>query len=101
MSSNPKLDAALQVLKDAGHPVGAVKPPAEDGEFRIMIDGVFRTFEEVFEMAEEENHKPRKAARTGEYVLLTVAPKTRRGTLGDARVEYGRLEYLFHLDPRF
>ncbi len=43
----------------------------------------------------------RKAPRTGEYVCLIVAPKTRRGTLGEAIIEYGRLEYLFELDPRF
>jgi len=37
----------------------------------------------------------------GKYVCMIVAPKTRKGTLVDAKVEHGRLEYLFEHDPRF
>ena len=36
-----------------------------------------------------------------ESVRLVLAPETRTGTIQDAHLEYGRLEYFFHLDPRF
>ena len=56
MNSNPRLDAALTILRDAGHHIGdAHIPPAQDGNaMRIWIDGVPCTFEDVFKMAAEE-----------------------------------------------
>jgi hypothetical protein len=37
----------------------------------------------------------------GRNVRLVEAPRTSIGTIRDARLEYGHVEYLFHLDPRF
>jgi hypothetical protein len=37
----------------------------------------------------------------GQYVRMLIAPRTRNGTITDTRVEHGRVEYLFHHDPRF
>jgi hypothetical protein len=98
-SSNPRLDPALQVLEDAGHTVGSAG--LVDGEMLIAIDNVLRTFEEVFQMADDEGRKPKPGPLTGEYVRLILAPSTRMGTLGDAIVEHGHLQYLFQPDGRF
>jgi hypothetical protein len=55
MSSNPRLDAALTILRDAGHQIGdAHIPPQDVAAMRIWIDGVPCTFEDVLKMAEEE-----------------------------------------------
>jgi hypothetical protein len=56
MSSDPKLDVALKILKLAGHQIGdAHIPPPQDGHaMRISIDGVPCTFEGVLKMVEEE-----------------------------------------------
>jgi hypothetical protein len=56
MSSDPKLDVALKILKLAGHQIGDARiPPSLHGDaMRVWIDGVPRTFEDVFKMAEEE-----------------------------------------------
>jgi|HubBroStandDraft_3_1064219.scaffolds.fasta_scaffold343622_1 hypothetical protein len=57
MSSDPKLDVALKILKLAGHQIGDahIPPPLHGGDaMRVWIDGVPCTFEDVFKMAEEE-----------------------------------------------
>jgi hypothetical protein len=57
MSSDPRLDVALTILRDAGHQIDdAHIPPLQDGEvmMRIWIDGVPCTLRSVFRMAEEE-----------------------------------------------
>ena len=56
MSSNPRLDAALTILRDADHQIGdAHIPPIQEGNaMRIWIDGVPCTLEGVFKMAAEE-----------------------------------------------
>ena len=98
MSSSAELDKALRALKDAGHEVGAPHVTGA-GEVRIPIDHTARTYEEIYQMA--ANLQPHEAERTGEYVRMVAAPNTRMGRLGLARVELGRLEYLFHHDTRF
>jgi hypothetical protein len=35
-----------------------------------------------------------------QYVRLTMAPRTRIGTLIDTKTEHGHTEYLFHQDER-
>lgn len=59
MSANPRLDAALKILKGPGHQVGdACVPTPQDGyAMRIWIDGVPCTFEDVFKIADEKNEK--------------------------------------------
>jgi hypothetical protein len=37
----------------------------------------------------------------GKYVRMALAPKTRMGTIEDAHLDHGRVEYLFHHDQRF
>jgi hypothetical protein len=56
MSSDPVLNSALTILRDAGHQIGdAHIPPPQDGyAMGIWIDGVPCTFEDVLKMAEEE-----------------------------------------------
>ena len=55
MSSDPKLDVALKILKLAGHQIGDVHIRPQDGEpMRVWIDGVPCAFEDVLKMAEEE-----------------------------------------------
>jgi hypothetical protein len=56
MSSDPKLDVALKILKLAGHQIGDahIPPPRHGDAIRVWIDGVPCTFEDVFKMAEEE-----------------------------------------------
>ena len=56
MSSDPKLDVALKILKLAGHQIGdAHIPPSQDGHtMRVWIDGVSCTLEDVLKMVEEE-----------------------------------------------
>ena len=56
MSSNPRLDAALMVLRNTGHRIGDVHipPPPQALEMRIWIDRISCTFEGVLKMAEEE-----------------------------------------------
>jgi hypothetical protein len=55
MSSNPRLDAALTILRGAGHQIGDAHIPPQDGDaMRIWIDGVPCAFEDVLKMAEEE-----------------------------------------------
>jgi hypothetical protein len=44
-------------------------------------------------------HKPERL--TGQYVRMLIAPDTRKGILGEAKIERGRLEYLFYHDTRF
>ena len=55
MSSDPKLDVALKILKAAGHQIGdAHIPPTPHGDaMRIWIDGVPCTLEDVLKMVEE------------------------------------------------
>jgi hypothetical protein len=56
MSSNPRLDVVLKILRNAGHDIGdalIARPQAGDS-MRIWIDGVACTFEDVFKMAEQE-----------------------------------------------
>jgi hypothetical protein len=55
MSSGPRLDAALTILKDAGHQIGdTCFAPDEGGTLKIWIDCVPCTLRGVFRMAEEE-----------------------------------------------
>jgi len=56
MSSNPRLDAALMVLRNTGHRIGDVHipPPPQALEMRVWIDGVSCTLEDVMKMVEEE-----------------------------------------------
>jgi hypothetical protein len=56
VSSDPKLDVALKILKLAGHQIGDTRiPPLLHGDaMRVWIDGVPCTLEDVFKMAEEE-----------------------------------------------
>ena len=55
MSSDPRLEAALTILRDAGHQIGDTHIPLQDGDaMRIWIDGVPCAFEDVLKMAEEE-----------------------------------------------
>jgi hypothetical protein len=53
MSSDPRLDAALTILRDAGHQIGDTHIPLQ-GAMRIWIEGVPCAFEDVLKMAEEE-----------------------------------------------
>ena len=59
MSSDPRVDAALMILRDAGHQIGdAHIPPAPHGDaMRIWIDGVPCMLEDVLKMAEEEREE--------------------------------------------
>ena len=51
MSSDPKLNVALKILKLAGHQIGEAHIPAHDGDtMRVWIDGVPCTLEEVLKM---------------------------------------------------
>jgi hypothetical protein len=97
-SSNPKIDAALEVLRKAGHNVrNAV---VKDGEIHVEVDGVPRTYDQIVEWAEDEkNRKPGKL--TGQYVRLVVAPRTRMGTLGNCETYHGQLRYILDFDRRF
>jgi hypothetical protein len=65
MSSNPRLDAALMVLGDAGHRIGDVHvpPPAHGQAMCIWIDRISCTFEGVLQMAEEERKNLSSATR--------------------------------------
>ena len=56
MSSDPKLDVALKILKLAGHQIGdAHIPPPPDGHAMVIwIDGVPCTVEGVLKMVEKE-----------------------------------------------
>jgi hypothetical protein len=56
MSSYPKLNVSLKILKLAGHQIGdAHIPPSRDGHtMRVWIDGVPCTLEDVLKMLEEE-----------------------------------------------
>jgi hypothetical protein len=56
MTSDLNLDAALKILRDAGHQIGdAHIPPAPHGDaMRIWIDGIPCTLRGVLKMAEEE-----------------------------------------------
>jgi hypothetical protein len=58
MSSDPKLDVALKILKLAGHQIGAaIIPLSQDTDadaVRFWIDGVPCILEDVVKMAEEE-----------------------------------------------
>jgi hypothetical protein len=56
MSSDPKLDVALKILKLAGHQIGdADMLQTQNGYVMgICIDGVSCTFEDVWKMAEED-----------------------------------------------
>ena len=55
MSSDPRFDVALTILRDAGHQIGdTYLAPDEGGTLKIWIDGVPCTLEDVFKMAEEE-----------------------------------------------
>ena len=49
MSSDPKLDVALKILKLAGHQIGdAHIPPPQDGDtMRVWIAQIFRHFREA------------------------------------------------------
>ena len=56
MSSDPKLDVALKILKLAGHQLGDahLPPPQDSCAMVIWIDGVPCTVEGVLKMVEEE-----------------------------------------------
>jgi hypothetical protein len=55
MSSDPRLDAALTILRDAGHQIGDTYfAPDDGGTLKVWIDGVPCTLRGVFRMAEEE-----------------------------------------------
>ncbi len=56
MSSDPKLDVALKILKLAGHQIGDahIPPPQSGYPTVILIDGVPCTVEGVLKMVEEE-----------------------------------------------
>ena len=55
MNSDPRLDAALTILRDAGHQIGDTYfSPDDGGTLKICIDGVACTLRSVFRMAEEE-----------------------------------------------
>ena len=55
MSSDPRLEAALTILRDAGHQIGETNlAPDDGGTLKIWIDGVPCTLRSVFRMAEEE-----------------------------------------------
>jgi hypothetical protein len=55
MSSDPRLDAALAILRDAGHQIGdTYLAPDDGGTLKIWINGVPCTLRGVFRMAEEE-----------------------------------------------
>jgi hypothetical protein len=58
MSSNPRLEAALEFLRASNHKVGPAQ--VEDGEIFFEIDGVPRTFAEIFQMI-EDHIKSRRA----------------------------------------
>jgi len=63
-STNPNLDPALKVLKDAGHNIGSAS--IKDGEMHLAIDGVPKTYEQIFQMVEDEQSKPKPGRdRTG------------------------------------
>jgi len=97
-SSNPKVDAALEVLRKAGHNVGSAS--VKDNEIHVEVDGVPRTFDQIVEWAEDEkNRKPGKL--TGQYVRLLMAPRTRMGTLGNCETYDGKLRYILDFDKRF
>jgi hypothetical protein len=56
MSSDPRLDVALKILRNTGHDVAdalIALPQARDSMY-IRIDGVACTFQDIFRMAEEE-----------------------------------------------
>jgi hypothetical protein len=64
MSSDPRLDAALTILRDAGHQIGDTQIPLQDGDAkRIWIDGFLCVFEDVLKMAEEERKNLSSAAK--------------------------------------
>ena len=90
------------MLKDAGYEIGTahMEISGPDGTIHVPVNGVSRTFDDIFEMAAAENQKPRKGPWTGQYVRLKDAPRTHQGELGDATFSNGNLEYLFQLDPR-
>jgi hypothetical protein len=56
MSSDPKLDVALKILKLAGHEIGEthIAPPQDGETMRVWIDGVPCTVEGVLKMVAEE-----------------------------------------------
>jgi hypothetical protein len=56
MSSDPKLDVALKILKLAGHEIGEthIAPPQDRETMRVWIDGVPCTVEGVLQMVAEE-----------------------------------------------
>jgi hypothetical protein len=98
MGSNAEVDKAIALLRDAGYDIGEPGINIE-GSVRVPVDGVAKSYDELFEMA--NNTIVHKAERTGEYVRLLDAPKTGYGQLGGARIAYGRIEYVFNPDPRF
>jgi hypothetical protein len=55
MNADPKMDAALEILKKAGHNIGQahISPPQHGGTMRIWIDDRACTFQEVLQMAED------------------------------------------------
>jgi hypothetical protein len=83
MSSNPRLDAALMVLRDAGHRIGDVHipPPAHPLAMRIWIDRISCTFEGVLKMAEEE----RKTSEQLGSAFLEIRVNSVAGVRGESR----------------
>jgi len=53
MSSDPSLDIALKILRNAGHQIGDahIPPPQVGDAMRIWIDGVSCTLGDVLKMA--------------------------------------------------
>ena len=56
MSSNPAIDRALDVLREAGHKVGRayLRDSQTDGGLVIPVDDVPRSFDEILEMARKQ-----------------------------------------------
>jgi len=50
-STSEKLDLALEILKAKGHEIGPASVKAPNGDIVILVDYVYRTADEVWEMA--------------------------------------------------
>jgi hypothetical protein len=61
------------------------------------------TIDDDYSQADDAGKKLLERAREfiGLNVRLVDAPKSRIGTIEDARLDHGRAQYLFHLDSRF
>jgi hypothetical protein len=68
---NPKLDSALQALRNAGHKVGSslLKDSQTAGGYHMLIDDVPRSFEDILRMAEEEERTRERGRSSGDPPL--------------------------------